>query len=208
MLKEHTKTEVLPHSIEAEQSVLGGLMLDNNSWGKIADRIAGSDFYRKDHRIIFEAMSVIINREQPLDTLTLAETLKEQNKLDAAGGEGYLFNLAKNTPSATNIKAYADIVRERSILRQLINLSHAEKFNLQTFLKKRKIEDYEAKRKKFEKIEKMTWDIYRREIINYNSSEISNRPDFFYYFFNSCWEKAEEFYNRAKKKQEGAGDGS
>jgi replicative DNA helicase len=116
--------KVPPHSIEAEQSVLGGLMLNNDSWDQIADRVAGSDFYRKDHRVIFEAMSSIVNRQQPLDTLTLAETLKQQNKLDVAGGEGYLFNLAKNTPSAANIKAYADIVRERSILRQLVGVSN------------------------------------------------------------------------------------
>jgi len=116
--------KVPPHSIEAEQSVLGGLMLNNDSWDQIADRVAGSDFYRKDHRVIFEAMSSIVNRQQPLDTLTLAETLKQQNKLDVAGGEGYLFNLAKNTPSAANIKAYADIVRERSILRQLVGISN------------------------------------------------------------------------------------
>jgi len=111
--------KVPPHSIEAEQAVLGGLMLDNNSWDQIADRIVGSDFYRRDHQVIFETMFSIVNRQQPLDTLTLAEALKQQKKLDAAGGEGYLFSLAKNTPSVANIKAYADIVRERSVLRQL-----------------------------------------------------------------------------------------
>ncbi|MGD9152218.1 MAG: replicative DNA helicase [Gammaproteobacteria bacterium] len=116
--------KVPPHSIEAEQSILGGLMLDNNSWDKIVDRITEHDFYRQDHRIIFNAMSSLINRQQPLDTLTLAETLKIQNKLDQVGGEVYLFNLAKNIPSAANITAYADIVRERSILRQLVGISN------------------------------------------------------------------------------------
>lgn len=116
--------KVPPHSIEAEQSILGGLMLDNNSWDKIADRITENDFYRQDHRIIFNAMSSLVNRQQPLDTLTLAETLKTQSKLDQVGGEVYLFNLAKNTPSTANITAYADIVRERSILRQLVSISN------------------------------------------------------------------------------------
>lgn len=116
--------KVPPHSIEAEQSILGGLMLDNNSWDKIADRITENDFYRQDHRIIFNVMSSLINRQQPLDTLTLAEALKTQNKLEQVGGEIYLFNLAKNTPSATNITAYANIVRERSVLRQLVSISN------------------------------------------------------------------------------------
>ena len=116
--------KVPPHSIEAEQSILGGLMLNNNSWDKIADRITENDFYRQDHRVIFNAMSSLINRQQPLDTLTLAEALKTQNKLDQVGGEVYLFNLAKNTPSATNITAYANIVRERSVLRQLVSISN------------------------------------------------------------------------------------
>jgi replicative DNA helicase len=116
--------KVPPHSIEAEQSILGGLMLDNNSWDKIADRIIENDFYRQDHRVIFNAMSYLVNRQQPFDTLTLTEVLKTQNKLDQVGGEVYLFNLAKNTPSVSNITAYADIVRERSILRQLVDISN------------------------------------------------------------------------------------
>lgn len=113
-----------PNSIEAEQSVLGGLMLDNSGWDKIVDRIHENDFYLRDHRIIFNAIAILARRHKPFDTLTLTEILKEQNQLTDAGGEVYLFELAKNTPSAANITAYADIVRERAILRQLIGVAN------------------------------------------------------------------------------------
>jgi replicative DNA helicase len=112
--------KVPPHSIEAEQSVLGGLMLDNRAWDQIADRVKESDFYRHDHRLIYRAMSKLSGQNSPLDVLTVAESLREIKELDNAGGEVYLFELANNTPSAANISAYADIVRERSVLRQLI----------------------------------------------------------------------------------------
>lgn len=122
------QTELLkipPHSTEAEQSVLGGLMLDNQAWDKIADRLSEQDFYRYDHRLIFRVISALVNRNSPLDVLTLSEALKAVNELENAGGELYLFELAKNTPSAANIVAYADIVRERSVLRQLIGVGSA-----------------------------------------------------------------------------------
>ena len=109
-----------PHSEEAEQSVLGALMLDNRAWDRVADRIRASDFYRANHRLIFEAMEQLTERRYPLDVLTITDALKARERLEEAGGEAYLFQLAKNTPSAANIVAYADIVRERSILRQLI----------------------------------------------------------------------------------------
>lgn len=112
--------KVPPHSQEAEQSVLGALMLDNRAWDRIADRLGALDFYRSDHRLIFGVMEQLIERHQPLDVLTLSEALKSRDQLTAAGGEAYLYELAKNTPSAANIVAYADIVREQSILRQLI----------------------------------------------------------------------------------------
>lgn len=112
--------KVPPHSIEAEQSVLGGLMLDNRTWDQIVDRVRELDFYRYDHRLIFRAMEKLSGHNQPLDVLTVSESLREINELDNAGGEIYLFELANNTPSAANIVAYADIVRERSVLRQLI----------------------------------------------------------------------------------------
>lgn len=112
--------KIPPHSIEAEQSVLGGAMLENRAWDQIADRIREGDFYRHDHRLIFRVMNKLAEGNKPLDVLTVAEGLREVHELDNAGGEVYLFELANNTPSVANIAAYADIVRERSVLRQLI----------------------------------------------------------------------------------------
>ena len=112
--------KVPPHSQEAEQSVLGALMLDNRAWDRIVDRISVQDFYHSDHQLIFETMNRLVDQHKPLDVLTIAEALKAREQLSAAGGEVYLYELAKNTPSAANIIAYADIVRERAILRQLI----------------------------------------------------------------------------------------
>ena len=116
--------KVPPHSIEAEQSVLGGLMLDNTAWDDVAERIIEGDFYRPEHRVLFAAMESLANKQMPFDVLTLTETLKEHDKLAQARGEAYLFELAKNTPSAANILAYSDIVRERSVLRQLANAAN------------------------------------------------------------------------------------
>jgi replicative DNA helicase len=116
--------KVPPHSIEAEQSVLGGLMLDNRAWDTIADRVREQDFYRFDHRLIYRVMAKLSGQNQPLDVLTVAESLRQVSELENAGGEVYLFELANNTPSAANISAYADIVRERSVLRQLISAAH------------------------------------------------------------------------------------
>jgi replicative DNA helicase len=109
-----------PHSIEAEQSVLGGLMLDSAAWDQVADRVVADDFYRNDHRLIFEAVAGLIERSQPCDAVTLAGHLESQGLLDQVGGLAYLGSLARDTPTAANIRAYADIVRERSVLRQLI----------------------------------------------------------------------------------------
>jgi replicative DNA helicase len=109
-----------PHSIEAEQSVLGGLMLDSAAWDQVADRVLAEDFYRNDHRLIFEAVAGLIERNQPCDAVTLSGHLESQGVLDQVGGLSYLGSLARDTPTAANIRAYADIVRERSVLRQLI----------------------------------------------------------------------------------------
>ena len=111
---------VPPHSIEAEQAVLGGLFLDKDAWIKIVERIKEEDFYRRDHRIIFQAITELESQGQPFDIVTTAEWLENHQLLDDAGGLSYLAALAENTPSASNISAYADIVRKRSILRQLI----------------------------------------------------------------------------------------
>jgi len=116
--------KVAPHSVEAEQSVLGGLMLDNPAWDKISDFIMEEDFYRRDHRLIFRAVSGLVEKSSPYDVVTLSEWLEKVGELDNAGGLAYLGSLAKNTPSAANIIAYAKIVRERSILRQLIQVGH------------------------------------------------------------------------------------
>lgn len=112
--------KVPPHSQEAEQSVIGALMLDNRAWDKVADRLNAEDFYRNDHRLIFQTMGQLVERRHPLDTTTLVEALKEKNQLEEAGGAAYVYEIARNTPSAANVTAYADIVRERSVLRQLI----------------------------------------------------------------------------------------
>lgn len=111
---------VPPHSIDAEQSVLGGLMIDNTVWEQILDQIVKEDFYRKDHRLIFSAIHALSDDGHPFDVITVSEWLRARDDLDDAGGLAYLGTLAKNTPSAANIGAYANIVRERSILRSLI----------------------------------------------------------------------------------------
>ncbi|PWY57416.1 replicative DNA helicase [Legionella qingyii] len=109
-----------PHSVEAEQSILGGLMLDNEVWDKVSNKLCEADFYRTEHRILFRAISSLVKKDQPFDVVTLLDALKSYNELDDAGGEAYLFELANNTPSVANISAYADIVREKSVQRQLI----------------------------------------------------------------------------------------
>jgi replicative DNA helicase len=114
--------KIPPHSIEAEQAVLGGLMLDNNAWDQVADRVTETDFYRHDHRQIFRAIASLAERNQPFDVVTMSEWLESNGQISDAGGMAYLGTLAKDTPSAANIAAYADIVREKSILRQLIQV--------------------------------------------------------------------------------------
>jgi replicative DNA helicase len=113
---------VPPHSIQAEQSVVGGLMLDNSAWDQVADRVGEQDFYRREHRLIFRSVVSLAERSQPFDVITLSEELERNGQLDEAGGLAYLGNLAKDTPSAANIRAYADIVREHSVMRQLIHV--------------------------------------------------------------------------------------
>jgi replicative DNA helicase len=113
--------KVPPHSIEAEQAVLGGLMLDNEAWPNVAERLNSDDFYRRDHSNIFRAIEVLANESKPFDVVTLAEWLRSHEQLTDVGGMAYLGQLAENTPSAANIAAYADIVRQRSILRGLIS---------------------------------------------------------------------------------------
>ncbi|MDG1687935.1 MAG: replicative DNA helicase [Gammaproteobacteria bacterium] len=120
-----TATEALkvpPHSIEAEQSVLGGLLLDNESWEKTADFLVEHDFYRRDHQLIFRGIAALFEQSQPVDVITLAEYHDTRGELEQVGELAYLGMLSRNTPSSANIVAYASIVRERSILRQLITV--------------------------------------------------------------------------------------
>ena len=113
-----------PHSLEAEQSVIGGLLLDNERWDTVSERVLASDFYSRPHRLIFEAVKEILEESQPLDLITLSEHLELREQLDDVGGFAYLADLAKNTPSAANINAYADIVAERALVRNLIGVAN------------------------------------------------------------------------------------
>ena len=112
---------VPPHSIDAEQAVLGGLMLDERAWERIADKLLEDDFYRKDHRLIFRAIAELSNKNMPCDAVTLGEWFESNGIAELVGGSAYVIQLANTTPSAANIVAYAEIVREKSILRQLID---------------------------------------------------------------------------------------
>jgi replicative DNA helicase len=109
-----------PHSIEAEQSVLGGLLLDNQAYDKISDLVSESDFYRDEHRRIFRSIQRMLERGKPVDVVTVAEALDGAGETEHTGGLAYLGELAQNTPSAANIRRYGEIVRERAILRQLV----------------------------------------------------------------------------------------
>ncbi len=111
-----------PHSIEAEQSLLGGLLLDNAAWARIADLINEEDFYRDDHRRIFKSIVKLLEYNKPADVVTVYEALEKLSQADEAGGLPYLAEIANSTPSAANIRRYAEIVRERAILRQLVTV--------------------------------------------------------------------------------------
>ncbi len=114
--------KVPPNSIQAEQSVLGGLMLDNQTWDSVSDKVVEGDFYRRDHRLIFRTIEQLAEKQIPFDVITLSESLEVIGELENCGGLSYLGTLAKDTPSAANIVAYANIVRDRSVLRQLIHV--------------------------------------------------------------------------------------
>ena len=113
---------VPPHSIEAEQSVLGGLLLDNQAWERVADILAESNFYRDDHRRIYRHIGKLIEKNRPADMVTVFESIEQSEDKDKTGGLAYLGALAQNTPSAHNIRRYAEIVRERAIQRKLIEV--------------------------------------------------------------------------------------
>jgi replicative DNA helicase len=115
---------VPPHSLEAEQSVIGGLLLDNQMWDRVSELVVAQDFYSRSHRVIFEGIAELIEKGNPVDLVTLSEFLEKQHKLDDAGGFVYLAELIKNTPSAANIAAYAEIVRERAVTREMIAVAN------------------------------------------------------------------------------------
>jgi replicative DNA helicase len=126
--------KVPPHSIEAEQSVIGGLLLDNAAWDRIADVMHQGDFYRYDHRIIYEHIGKLIASTRPADVITVYEALTMAGKAEEVGGLAYLNALAQNTPSAANIRRYAEIVRDRAVLRRLVSVADeisADAFNPQ-----------------------------------------------------------------------------
>jgi replicative DNA helicase len=118
-----TALRIPPHSIEAEQSVIGGLMLDNTAFERVADLIGENDFYRYDHRLIWNQVSKLIEKSHPADVLTVFEALKSSGKVEDSGGLQYLNQLAQEVPSAANIRRYAEIVRDKSVLRRLISTS-------------------------------------------------------------------------------------
>lgn len=116
--------KVPPHSIDAEQAVLGTLMLDNQRWDHVSDQLAEHDFYSRHHQTIFKEMHALVNKGMPIDLITLSDSLERRNVLADVGGFAYLAELSKNTPSTINIVAYTDIIRQRAIMRELIAVSN------------------------------------------------------------------------------------
>ena len=117
------RLRVPPHSIEAEQSVLGGLLLDNSAWDRAGDLLTDSDFYRYEHKFIYKAIGDLVAAGKPADVITAYEQLQMHGKAEECGGIAYLNALAQSVPSAANMRRYAEIVRERAVLRKLIEAS-------------------------------------------------------------------------------------
>ncbi len=117
-----TASRVPPFSIEAEQAVIGGLLLSQTAWDQVADKLVEEDFYRRDHRLLFRAIGQLADKQQPCDPVTLGEWFEANGLAEQVGGSHYILELASTTPSAANIAAYADIVREKALLRQLIDV--------------------------------------------------------------------------------------
>ena len=115
------KLKLQPQSIEAERSVIGALLISSDSWDGVAEVVTAADFYRPEHRAIFRQIALLVDRGEPVDVVTVSDRLLATGELDAAGGHTYLAELAEQTPTASNVRAYAKAVRERSVLRQLIN---------------------------------------------------------------------------------------
>ncbi|MDU8924780.1 replicative DNA helicase [Pasteurellaceae bacterium LIM206] len=122
--KQNAQLNIPPHSIEAEQAVLGGIMLNNGHWENVIEHVIADDFYTVAHRLIFQEMENLTRYNQPIDLITIDQALKNKGLIDDVGGFAYLAELSKNTPSAANIIAYADIVREKAVLRELIGVGN------------------------------------------------------------------------------------
>lgn len=118
------KLKVPPHSIEAEQAILGSMLIDPESWDKVAEVVTENDFYNHSHQVIFKVVLDLLGKSQPIDLITVSEALEHRNQLEDAGGFAYLAELAKNTPSSANVTTYAKIVSERAITRELIGVAH------------------------------------------------------------------------------------
>jgi replicative DNA helicase len=114
-----------PHSIEAEQAVLGGLLLDTQAWDQVGDSVTAEDFYRPDHKLIFDAIGELVGESKAIDVVTVSERLERRSKLAEVGGLAYLSTLVRDTPTAANVRAYSQIVRERALLRSLISAGNA-----------------------------------------------------------------------------------
>ncbi len=121
--RQMAQLRIPPHSLEAESSVLGGLLLDNSAWDRVADLVKDNDFYRLEHRLVYAAIAHLVNASKPADVITVFEQLQNLGKAEEVGGLVYLNSLAQYVPSAANIRRYAEIVRERAILRKLLTAS-------------------------------------------------------------------------------------
>ena len=122
--KEQTTLNIPPHSIEAEQAVLGSILLNDKCWDDVAENVVKEDFYRFEHRLIFEEMEKLMAQQAPVDLITLEQALKNREVIEQVGGFAYLAELSNNTPSAANVGAYANVVREKAIMRELISVGN------------------------------------------------------------------------------------
>lgn len=116
--------KIPPHSLEAEQSVLGSMLIAEDAWDKVAELVISEDFYQRSHQTIFTAMLQLLSANQKIDLITVSDALEQQNQLEEVGGMAYLGRLANNTPSAANVVAYAQIIKERAVTRELIGVAH------------------------------------------------------------------------------------
>ncbi|NBY07375.1 MAG: replicative DNA helicase, partial [Betaproteobacteria bacterium] len=186
-----------PHSLEAEASVLGGLLLDNTAWDRVGDLLNENDFYRYEHRQVYAAIYALVSTSRPADVITVYEHLQSQGKTDEVGGLAYLNSLAQYVPSASNIRRYGEIVRERAILRKLVSVSDdiaTQAFNTQGRQVSQILDDAEQKifsigeegsrmRQGFHSMEDLVVELLDRvEEMAKNPNDITGVPTGFYDF--------------------------